>query len=284
MGGFGWPGMWHINKDYFNPIHYFNSMAEVSDVSDIEGIYRLLLGGKINNNRGALIEITCPPTPASIRAYEKLQKEAAEQKDGQNIVFIDILAGSKDIQTTSILESLTNAPAQEISYFNWLACIWKFQEDIKNHINEGKVVFVKNYTYTLACTGISFDAFNLEEMKESMALAWCNSTFKGLMMPDMTFILTESLSYIEEYYQSLLTEAGGDKCKISEIGEVLDDPKNLQFHRSKLYVIEDTLQDLARLAPTSQMFPITNPALTNSIIFTFGMKWQDIRHKKKKLY
>lgn len=282
MGGFGWPGMWHINKVYLNPIHYFNSMAQVEDVSKIEDIYKLFVGGRESKKRGTLIEITHAPTPASVRAYEKLQKDISEQKDGGNIVFLDILSGTDTIQTTSILDSLSNNLQQEeTSYFHWLARIWSFQKFIRLFLNEGKVVFVKNYTYSLACTGIALNAFNLEESKEAMAISWCNSTFRGLMMPDMTFILTESLSYIEEYHQTLLS-AGGKE--LSEIGIDLDDPKNYQFHRSKIYAVEDTLQDFARLAPTAQMFAITNPALANSIIFTFGTRWQDVRHKKIKLY
>lgn len=282
MGGFGWPGMWYINKVYLNPIHYFNSMAQVEDVSKIQDIYKLFVGGRTYRKRGTLIEITHAPTPASVRAYEKIQKDISEQKDGENIVFIDILSGTKHVQSTSILDSLNaDLRQEEISYFRWLARIWSFQQTIRKYLEEGKVVFVKNYTYSLACTGIALNTCNLEEMKEAMAISWCNTTFRGLMMPDMTFILTESLSYIEEYHQTLLT---ADGTELSEIGIELDDPKNYQFHRSKMYVVEDTLQDFARLAPTAQMFPITNPALANSIIFTFGMKWQDVRHKKIKFY
>lgn len=242
------------------------NVEEVKRKSD--NVFSHLVGGRHMRHRGMLVEITFPGTPASQECYDELKsKFVKEADDTLNTIFLDV-----SWPFESHLDDAT-----EQNYFNMLANLWKIQQQIKELLEQEKIVVVLNYTYSLACYALTHNLFQVSEMREPVAIGWCFGTFKGLMIPDMTIVLTESLSYIESQYKK---EVDVDGYASGQLGY----DEHWYFHASKLYITEDTKLDYVRFAPCGGVFGIANGSLYNAILLSLNTKLLDVKPRKIKLY
>lgn len=238
--------------------------------NQVERIFSHLVGGKMMKERGMLVEILYPETPASEDCYYELKKKFTKKElsdDTSDTVFLDV-----SWPYASYLEDAT-----EGNYFKMLANLWDVQYRIRELLEQQKTVIILNYTYALACYALTHNLFQVSEMREPTAIGWCFNTLKGLAIPDMTIVLTESLAYIESQYKK---QVDIDGLAQSTLG--YDD--HWYFHASKLYVLEDTKLDYVRFATSGAVFGIANGSLYNALLLSINTKLLDVRARKIKLY
>lgn len=234
-----------------------------------ERVFSHLVGGKTMKHRGMLVEITYPNTPASQECYEDLKNKFIKESndDPGQTIFLDV---SWPFQ--NYLDDAT-----EQAYFQMLANLWNIQYQLKELLDQEKTVVLLNYTYALACYALTHNLFQVSELREPVAIGWCFSTFKGLIIPDMTVVLTESLSYIESHFKK---EVNTDGLAYS----MLSFDEHYYFHASKLYIGEDTKLDYLRFAPCAGTFSIANGCLYNALLLSFNTKLLDTKPRKIKFY
>lgn len=238
--------------------------------NQVDRVFSHLVGGKLMKHRGMLVEILYPETPASQECYDDLKKKFTKMEfsdETPDTIFLDV-----SWPYASYLEDGT-----ERNYFKMLANLWDVQHQIRELLEQEKTVIILNYTYALACYALTHNLFQVSEMREPTAIGWCFNTLKGLAIPDMTIVLTESLAYIESQYKK---EVDVDGLAQSTLGY----DNHWYFHASKLYMFEDTKLDYVRFAPCGAVFGIANGTLYNALLLSINTKLLDIRPRKIKLY
>lgn len=211
-----------------------------------------------------LIELHSLKTPQSEETYNHTIQKLKESSE-------DIIVIDSEWEWPS-------GPVRPGDYWVALSKLWDLQRTIKEQIDNKKVVFVRNYTYALACFAIGNALFDLDQMRDPLSIAWCYNTFKGLVIPDLTCIITESLMYVETHYKKLVNSIQ------PEAENIFDGDCHLNFHRSKLFVEEDTILEYHKYAATAQTFSVSSPAISSAIILTYGTRWLDVKFKRIKFY